>query len=162
VISESVGSSRHGIGFWIALVVGTAIMGLAVGGAYGDLTTESFGSWGKWIIGADLVNDFLILPLVAGIGVGLTKVPLGRWRAPVQAGLFASAIVLIVGYPGIRELSASSNPTIQPLNYATATLTALGVVWAVVLAWAVLRHRRAVVRVDHGPPAGDRNGDRAS
>jgi hypothetical protein len=157
---ESVGSSRHGGGFWVALVLGFGVMGVAIGGALGDLTTESFGSWGKWIIGADLVNDFLILPLVAGIGVGLTKVPLGRWRAPVQAGLFASAIVLIVGYPGIRELSASSNPTIQPLNYTTATPTVLGAVWAVVLAWAVLRHRRAVVRVDHGPPAGDRNGDR--
>lgn len=140
-MTPEVGSSRHGPAFWSAVVLGVAVMAIAVGGAYTDFSLSSFGSWGKWVIGADLVNDFLVLPVVALIGVGLAKVPLGRFRAPVQAGLFASAMVLVVAYPGLTERSASDNPTIQPLNYATATLTVLAVVWAAALGWGVLRSR---------------------
>jgi hypothetical protein len=140
-MSAEVGSSRHGRGYWIALVVGVFVMAVAVGGAYSDLSLSSFGSWGIWVIGADLVNDFVVLPVVAVIGVGLARLPLGRFRAPVQAGLFASAMVLVVAFPALTDKAASDNPTIQPLNYATATLTVLAVVWAAVALWSVVRHR---------------------
>jgi hypothetical protein len=140
-MTAEVGSSRHGRGYWAALVVGGFVMAIAVGGAFNALSLSSFGSWGTWIIGADLVNDFLVLPVVAVVGVALAKVPLGRYRAPVQAGLFASVMVLVVAYPGITEKAASDNPTIQPLNYATATLTVLAVVWAAMALWSLLRRR---------------------
>ena len=117
-------------------------MAIAVRGALVDLPLSSFGSWGKWLIGLDLVNDFAVLPVVALIGLGLARLPLGRSRAPVQAGLFASAIVLVIVWPCLVGLSASDNPTIQPLDYTTATLIVLAVVWALVGLWALVRQLR--------------------
>ena len=138
-MSASDGSSTYGTGFWVGVTFGGAVMAAAVRGAFAGLPLSSFGSWGKWVLGLDLVNDFLILPIVAVAGIGLTRLPLGWARAPVQAGLFASAVVLLVAWPGLAGLSASSNPTIQPLNYRTATLTVLAVVWAAAGGWAVSR-----------------------
>lgn len=136
------GSSEYGRAFWVAVVVGGAVMAFAVRGALVDLPLSSFGSWGKWLIGLDLVNDFVILPVVALVGLGLARLPLGRGRGPVQAGLFASAIVLVIVWPCLVGLSASDNPTIQPLDYTTATLIVLAVVWALVGAWAMVRQLR--------------------
>jgi len=133
------GSSEYGRAYWVSVVIGGAVMAFAVRGALVDLPLSSFGSWGKWLIGLDLVNDFVILPVVALIGLGLARLPLGRGRAPVQAGLFASAIVIVIVWPCLLGLSASGNPTIQPLDYTTATLTVLAVVWALVGAWAMIR-----------------------
>jgi hypothetical protein len=152
-MSEGAGSSRHGAGFWAAVAAGGLVMAVATWGAFDSLSTSSFGSWGKWIIGLDLLNDFLILPIVALVGVGVGRLPLGSARAPVQAGLFATAIVLLVAWPGLAGLSASDNPTIQPLDYTTATLTVLAVVWAGVGAWALVRRHRAPPAL----PAGGRS-----
>jgi hypothetical protein len=140
-MSAEVDSSEHGTGFWVALVIGGAVMAIAVRGAIDSLTLASFGSWGKWLIGLDLLNNFLILPLVALVTVVISRLPLGRCRAPVQAGLFASAIVLAVVGPCLAGLSASDNPTIQPLDYMAATLTVLAVVWAGMGLWAARRLR---------------------
>jgi len=136
------GSSEYGRAFWASVVIGGAVMAFAVRGALVDLPLSSFGSWGKWLIGLDLVNDFAVLPVVALIGLGLARLPLGRSRAPVQAGLFASAIVLVIVWPCLVGLSASDNPTIQPLDYTTATLIVLAVVWALVGLWALVRQLR--------------------
>lgn len=136
------GSSEYGRSFWVSVVVGGAVMAIAVRGALADLPLSSFGSWGKWVIGLDLVNDFLVLPVVALVGLGLARLPLGRSRAPVQAGLFASAVVLLVVWPCLLGLSASDNPTIQPLDYTRATLTVLAAVWALVGLWALIRQLR--------------------
>jgi hypothetical protein len=119
-------------------------MAIAVWGALSDLSLSSFASWGMWLIGVDLLNDFVVLPVVALVCVGLARLPLGFVRAPVQAGLFASVMVLLVGGPGLAGTAAvSGNPTIQPIDYATSTLTALAVVWGAAVTWATVRWVRS-------------------
>lgn len=133
---------------WPALVVGGAVMGFAIVGAWRDLG-DRFGGWALWIVGADLVHDALVAPVACLLGALVTRVvPAGRARAHVQAGLVATAMVSAVVWIPLRGLGGNpGNPTIRPLDYATATLTALVLVWAVVIvslavSVAVARGRR--------------------
>ena len=65
-----------------------------------------------------------------------------KWRAPIQAGLMATAITVAIGWPGLRGYGrhlVPDNPSVQPLNYATAVGTVIGIIWAVVAIWLVTR-----------------------
>ncbi|MDZ7732150.1 MAG: hypothetical protein U5R31_02760 [Acidimicrobiia bacterium] len=133
-------TSVHGPAFWVAVVVGAAIMAW---GVYLFLQstpdTEVRVNWALWVVGADVVHDGLLAPLACLVGVAVARVVPPPWRAPLQAGLFTSAVVLFVAYAPLRGTAEPvGNPTIQPLDYGTATLTVLGVVWAGALVWAVV------------------------
>ena len=113
-----------------------------------DATPPS--SYLEFFIGGDIVHDLVVAPLAALIAfVVLRRVP-SLARAPLRAALFGSAVMLAIAYPGIRHfgrMRAPDNATVQPLNYATATLTAVAVVIAIAAIWfvvALVRTRRAV------------------
>ena len=97
-------------------------------------------------MGADLLHDLVIAPVVALVGVFLARLLRRPWRLPVQAGSAATAIVLAVGWAPLRgygRATAVGNPTVQPLDYSTAVATVVGVVWVVVLGWlAAIAFRR--------------------
>ena len=120
---------------WVALVLGGAVMAFALRGAWRELGDDRWG-WAAWVVGADLVHDLLVAPLVGVVGVGVARlVPAGRSRALVQGGLVASGVVLAVAWIPLRGLGGNpGNPTIRPLDYRTGTLTALALVWATVAA----------------------------
>jgi hypothetical protein len=107
------------------------------------------------VVGADLVHDFVIAPLVIAVGWVIARTVPHAWRVPVQAGLAASGVALIVGWAAWRGYGRDTvpdNPTVQPLDYTTAILTVWGVVWSVVAIWIavrILRNRREPV------PAGE-------
>ncbi len=128
---------------WPALAVGGAVMAFALRGAARDLDGDLAG-WLAWVVGADLVHDAFVAPLVGGAGVLLTRLtPPGRLRAHIQAGVLASAVVLAVAWIPLRGWGGNpGNPTIRPLDYGTATLTALALVWAVVGGAAVVTSPR--------------------
>ena len=66
--------------------------------------------------------------------------------APVRAGLFASIVVILVGWAALRGYGRDQvpdNPTVDPLNYGTAVLTVLLTVWAAVALWAGFAIRRS-------------------
>lgn len=129
-------SSRHGAGFWAAFVVGVATMAWGVHlylGATPDLRRRL--DWGEWIVGADLAHDLLVAPVVLLVGAIVARLVPGRWRAPVQAGLFVTAVVLVLAWLPLHGTAGDANPTVQPLDYATATLAVLGAVWVGVASW---------------------------
>jgi hypothetical protein len=133
------------IRFWGSVAVGTAIAGW---GAY--LFVEAVpdldrrGQLLAWIVGADLAHDLVIAPLLLLVGWLCTRWVPPTVRAPVQAGLIASAAVLAVGWlPLMRSADHAGNATIQPLDYTTAVATALAIVWIGAAAWAATRWRRA-------------------
>ena len=132
--------ARAGASFWIALVVGAGIMAFGFRGALDQLS--SFPDVARWVIGADLIHDFVIAPIAVGIGWAVGRVVSMRWRAPIQAGLMATAITVAIGWPGLRGYGrhlVPDNPSVQPLNYATAVGTVIGIIWAVVAIWLVTR-----------------------
>lgn len=135
---------RAGAPFWIALLVGGAVMAFGIRGAWRALGSDSATDVARWVVSADLLHDFVIAPIAVAIGWIVGRVVPMRWRAPIQAGLVATGITLAIAWPGIRGYGrhlVPDNPSVQPLNYATATLTVLGAVWGVVAIRLVVRAR---------------------
>ena len=135
---------RAGAAFWIALVIGGGIMAIGIRGALHELS--SFPDVAKWVIGADLIHDFVVAPIAIAVGWAVGRVVPMRWRAPIQAGLMATGITVAIGWPGLRGYGrhlVPDNPSVQPLNYATAVGTVVGIIWAVVAIWLVARTLRS-------------------
>lgn len=134
-------SPELGPGFWIAVVVGGALM--AWGGYLFIDATAAFDqrlNFVGYLVGAAVVHDLAVAPVVCGVGLLTARLVPGRARAPVQAGFIASGAVLVVAILPLRGTAdAVGNDTIQPLNYATATLTALAIVWVAAGAWLAVR-----------------------
>lgn len=140
---DPAGRAPGGAAFWAGLVVGLAVLGYGVAGLLDHVTGDALVSWLTIFVGADIVHDLVVAPVACGVGLVVARLGLGRWRAPVQAGLFASAVVLAVAWIPLRGLGGNpGNPTIRPLDYLTATLTVLAAVWITVAAVGLLAHRR--------------------
>jgi hypothetical protein len=114
-------------------------------GLIGDTGVGAGVTVGGWLVGADVAHDFVLAPLACLIGAAVARA-LPRWcRAPVQAALLTSGVLLIVVFPALRGFGRDQvpdNPSVQPLDYATAMPTALAVVWAAAAAWLILRIAR--------------------
>jgi hypothetical protein len=131
----------HGAGFWVAAVVGLGVIGFGVRGILTHAEGTEPPEFAKWLVGADLLHDFVLAPLVCLAAAAVARLLPARVRAPVGSGLIATAFVLAVGWAPLRGYSRATvpdNPTVQPLNYATAITTVLVVVWAVVGLWIVV------------------------
>ena len=128
--------------YWITLPTGVALMAFGIIGMVGDKGIATSVDIGAWLVGADVAHDFILAPLACLIGAVVARV-LPRWcRAPVQAALLTTGVLLIVVFPALRGYGRDhvpDNPSVQPLDYTTATLTALAVVWAIASVWAILR-----------------------
>jgi hypothetical protein len=135
---------RHGAGFWVGLAIGTGVMAFGVRGAFRDAAATHPRDFFVWVVGADLVHDLLIAPLVCLVGFVLARFLAEPWRTPVRGGLIVSALVVVVGWPGLRMYGRDrvpDNRSAQPLDYTTAVLTVLAAVWIGVAIWVVLRAR---------------------
>jgi hypothetical protein len=133
---------RYGRLFWVALPVGAAIMGFGAVGLLRDTSLTAAADVARWLVGADIAHDFVLAPIAALIGAAVARL-LPRWcRAPVEAGLIASGVLLIVVFPALRGYGRDTVPdnvSVDPLDYTTATLTALGVVWVAAAGWLLIR-----------------------
>ncbi|MGH9022098.1 MAG: hypothetical protein ACRDV9_03215, partial [Acidimicrobiia bacterium] len=133
-----------GRGFWVALVVGGGLIGWGVVllfGATPDLDRRI--NFATWVVGLNLAHDLVAIPAVLGVGAVVARLVRGNWRAPLQAALLTTGVVLLVAAPPLfRTADVSGNPTVQPLDYRRGTLTVLAVVWASALAWGALRRMR--------------------
>lgn len=134
-------SAKHGIGFWAAVVAGGAIAGYGIAGfldRYPDLSHRI--SLARWIVGVDLTHDLVLAPTVVIIGLVVRRIVPARALAPVQFAMMASGVVLLIAWRPLRGSAAyHHNATAQPLNYATATLTVLAVIWTIAATWCLLR-----------------------
>jgi hypothetical protein len=163
-VSLSPETEIPGRGFWFGLVLGTPVM------VYGAVElVQQAGwprSWGvaRWFAGGVLLHDLVLVPIV------LTCVwAIGRWtparvRTPLRAAVLGSALVVAIGWPGLRGYgNKPDNATIHPLDYGSAVLTLLVLVWASALAWSVWRLvRRADAPRASTPPGDDRGSPRTS
>jgi hypothetical protein len=146
-------TSRRRTGFWIACVVGWCVIGYGIVGLVGA-KGGAREAWevAAWVAGGHVVHDLVVLPLTVLVGFGVARLVGPPWRGPVRAGLMASAVIVAVAYPALRGFGRKpGNPSVLPLDYATATLTVLGVAWAIVALWVSTRvWRRRATRSDGG------------
>ena len=142
--TDSPNAPELGRRFWVAVVLGGALM---VWGAYLFIdATSTFDrrvNFVVYLVGAALVHDFVVAPAICAAGLVCVRLLPDRARAPAQAGLIVTGAVLLVAILPLQGTAeGTGNETIQPLNYATATLTALAIVWVAAGVWLVIRLRR--------------------
>ena len=117
--------------------------GAGEGASHGDDEyTDAGAKVGGWLVGADVAHDFVLAPFACLIGAVAARALPRPFRAPVQAALLTSGVLLIVVFPALRGYGRDTvpdNPSVQPLDYTTSTLTALAVVWAAAGVWLVVR-----------------------
>ncbi|MEX2257015.1 MAG: hypothetical protein WEC34_16385 [Acidimicrobiia bacterium] len=129
-----------GRAFWWALAIGGAVTAFGVGGLISTTSVANAIDVGTWVVGADLVHDLILAPMVMIISLALTRTLPLPWRAPVRSALVASVILMIVAYPAVRGFghdTAPGNSSVQPLDYTTGLATALAVVWGIAGVWLV-------------------------
>jgi hypothetical protein len=126
-----------GAGFWIGLVLGAPVM---VYGAY-ELVQQA--GWPRavdvavWLGAGLLVHDLVLAPLVLVVVWAIGRVAPRALRTPLRAGVLGSALVVAVAWPALRGYgNRPDNPTIHPLAYGTAVLTALAFLWGAVALWS--------------------------
>lgn len=136
--------ARRGAGFWIAFGIGVAVMTYGVRGLVDQAGTGTAGTVGRWIIGADLAHDLVLAPIAIAVGWVVGRLAPGWARAPIQAGLVATGVLLLVAWAPLRGYGRAlvpDNPSVQPLDYRSALATVLAAVWIGVGLWAVARRR---------------------
>jgi hypothetical protein len=135
-----VSEDTRGIGFWLGFGMGWAMIAI---GLVLLVTTGGFGhvvDVGIWIVGLDLVHDLAFAPIATLVALVAVALLPHRLRAPILAGLGASAVVLLIAWPLLGGYGRRrDNPTILPRNYTTSVLIVLAVIWAIAAAWFVLR-----------------------
>ena len=135
---------------WLLIAAGWAVMAVAVFGLFRDPELGSSTSWVTWILGAAILHDAVVLPIVVGMGWMLGRVLPPAWRTPVRAALVVGAIVSLAVFPiAFRYGARPDNPSILPLDVGRNLLVLLAVLaLAAVVAGSVntVRARRRTQR----------------
>lgn len=132
---------RPGAGFWVAVAVGWAIVAFAVRGLLGEPAwAGNPGGFARVFLGGAILHDLVFVPAVGLVGVVVARLVPGRVRAPVQAGLIASGVVVAFAWPYVRGYgSTGANPSVLPLDYGTNLAIVLGLIWTAVAVALALR-----------------------
>lgn len=129
--------------FSVMAVIGWLVMSYGVYGLMINAAQTHPASWLLWFLGGIVVHDFLIAPVVVGVGVLVSRAVPDDFRGPVQGALVAGGIVALTALPYVLGFGrSSSNPSALPNNYATALLTLLLFIAAGAAGLVALRRRR--------------------
>src|SRR5262245_56477695 len=95
---------------------------------------------GRWFAGGLLLHDLVLVPVVLAVvwAIGrLTPVPV---HTPLRVAVLGTGLIVALGWPGLRGYgNKPDNATIHPLDYGSAVLTVLVLLWGAALAWAAWR-----------------------
>lgn len=124
------------------------------------LRPDVYGTIG-WIIGGPVLNDGVIAPLTAVLGLILARVLPKPWRAPVVTGTVITGVLAIVAFPLLwRPYGNPPMPGLHDGNPALGLGLTVAAVWLLVVLWAV-----ALQVARKGEPAAapaDRSGTRTA
>lgn len=137
--------------FWAGAVAGWALIAVGVQGMLAEEEAANPEYLARVVVGAALVHDLVVAPLVCALAVLLGRLVRPPLRALVQAGLIASALVALYSYPFVRGYGrAPTNPSALPQNYGRGLALVLLAIWAAITALAVWQRRRHPLRIGSG------------
>ncbi|MFI5608613.1 hypothetical protein [Amycolatopsis sp. NPDC051903] len=93
-----------------------------------------------WFGGGPIVNDAVFAPVAGVLGLLLSRVLPTPWRAPVQVGAVATAVLGFLAFPLLwRTYGVAPKPGLHDGNTWLGLLLTLAAVWAVVVLTGVVR-----------------------
>jgi hypothetical protein len=133
--------------FWIGLVVGLAVMTYGIRGLLVDAAATRPTRAAEWLVGADLLHDLVLVPIVLAIGWLTRRVVPRTLRWPLRAALIGTALSVAVVWIPLRGYGRlADNPSLAPLDYGRAVVAVVAGVWCACALWgalAVIGKRRA-------------------
>jgi hypothetical protein len=136
------GESSYGPLFVVGAAAGGAMI---VFGLISMFTVPSAGGLelALWLVGGAVVHDLVLAPAVLAAGWAVARfVPPGA-RGPAQTGLVVSAVLTAFALPFVLGFGErADNPSFLPRNYGAGLLVLLGLTWAAVVTWALVRRSR--------------------
>ncbi|HEX4822541.1 MAG TPA: hypothetical protein VFV00_20195, partial [Acidimicrobiales bacterium] len=130
--------------FWAGLVIGIGVIAVGLRGLLHDQAATQPHDLVKWLLGAGVVHDAVLAPLVMAAAWGTGRVVPSRLRTPVRLGLIATAMLTVLVWPLVRGWGRrAANPSALPLDYGRNLVAVLGAVWCVVLLTIAVRVWRA-------------------
>ena len=118
-------------------------MAYGVWGLVDNATLTNPEQWIRWFIGSLVIHDFVIAPLTFVVGAFLVARVPRQMRAPFQAGLIVSAVIVLTTWPLVRGYGLrSDNPSALPNDYLGGLAMVLIAVWSVVAAVAWRARKR--------------------
>jgi hypothetical protein len=92
-----------------------------------------------WIVGGPLLNDGVVAPLTAVLGVILARVLPPPWRVPVVTGTVVTGVLLVLAFPLLwRPYGTPPMPGLHDGNPALGLALTLAVVWLAVFLTALV------------------------
>ncbi len=125
-------------GLLVGLACGIPFLAVGVANFAANFNATDFRSFLRYYVGGDIVHDLIVAPIVAVIGIVVIRRAPVMTRAPLRAALFGSAVAVAVAWPALRgygRMRTPDNASVQPLNYATAVGTVVGVIWVMSALW---------------------------
>ena len=131
---------RRGVSFWLALLIGWGLILIGTRDYVATHGTTDAIRVATWVVGGNIVHDAFVVPIALLVGSVLTRFTPEPSRTPIRAGLIGSACVLLVAIPVLGGYGRKpANPSVLPLDYDTAVLWSLGLVWALAALWLAIR-----------------------
>jgi hypothetical protein len=133
---------RTGTGLWVGLALGVPLMAYGAWQLVRQISLDRALTVGVWVGGGALVHDALIAPLIILV-VWLTgRLLPAPYRNAVRAGVLGTVLIVALGWPALAGYgNHPDNRSIHPLDYGTAVMTAVAVLWAVVVMHTLWRYR---------------------
>jgi hypothetical protein len=144
------GHSEYGRVFWALGGLGWAVMLFGVWGILGRARATAPPELAAWVIGATVVHDLVVAPVVFTVGRTLARTVRGLPRTAIQVGLILTGILVLYSIPVVGGFGRlGDNPSLLPREYGTSLLFLLAAVWGGMGAATVWWWRR------RAGPAGD-------
>ncbi len=135
--------------FWPLAAIGIGVMAFGVLGLFHDAGRTNPGQWVRWFVGAALVHDFVVAPVVFAVAALSRRMVPDRFRGPVNGALIASATVAAITFPFLRGYGANPlNESILPNDYALNLGIVLAAIWAAAGVMMIRGRRQATPRPD--------------
>ncbi|MET8847748.1 hypothetical protein [Amycolatopsis sp. NPDC004625] len=103
------------------------------------LRPDVFGTVG-WIVGGPILNDAVVAPLTAILGLALARLLPPRWKTPVVTGTVTTGVLAILAFPLLwRPYGTPPMPGLHDGNPALGLTLTLAAVWLAVTLTALTR-----------------------
>lgn len=148
------GHSEYGRVFWVLGGVGWALMAFGVWGILKEARATAPPELAAWVVGAAVMHDLVVAPVVFSVGRSLARASAGPPRAVLQVGLILTGILVLYSIPVVGGFGRlGDNPSLLPQEYGASLVALVVAVWGVMGAAMVWGWRRRGQQGGDPPPS---------